>query len=161
MRLGVPNAETPEEMEMAVEDGFCLFYPGTMFPGKHKEAFAWFAKWVFDKCAQLPGRKLLVCDEAWKFCNPNQIPDSLAECIQEGRKFGLEMMFLTQRPNRLNEAILNEVTELVCFKLRGNNALESLEETGINRDEIINLPKGSFVAINVERGGRELRGKLW
>jgi DNA helicase HerA-like ATPase len=161
LRLGIPSAENPEEMEFATEDGFCLFYPGTLFPGRLPEAMNFFVKWVFEKCARLPGRKLLVIDEVWKFCSPNKISPELSECIQEGRKFGLEMMFLTQRPNRLNEAILNEVTELVCFKLRGNNALESLEEMGIDRDEIINLPKGEFVAINVERGGRELRGKLW
>lgn len=160
-RLGLPNAETPEEMTMATEDGFCLFAPGAMFPGNPASALRYFCKFAFDTSFHLPGRKLLLIDEVWKFCNPNSIPQELSECIQEGRKHGLEMMFLTQRPNRLNEAILNEVTELICFNMRGENARECLEESGINPAEIIAFEKGQFVAINTENGGAELRGNIF
>jgi DNA helicase HerA-like ATPase len=48
-------------------------------------------------------------------------------CIQTGRKRRLETVFCTQRPNRLNEAITNEVSELVGFRLQGENAIRLVE----------------------------------
>ena len=70
------------------------------------------------------------------------------------------MAFCTQRPNRLNEAVTNEVTELVCFRLQGLNALERVKELGADTAEVTALPMGAFVAVNVDSGA-ELRGRLW
>src|SRR3954466_8270786 len=72
-RLGLPNAETPEELLFATEDGFCLFAPGAMFPGDPAAALRYFCKFAFDTSFHLPGRKLLLIDEVWKYCNPNAI----------------------------------------------------------------------------------------
>ena len=67
---------------------------------------------------------------------------------------------LIELPNKLNEAITNEATELVCFRLRGRNALACVEELGVDPDEARELPPGAFVGLNCETGG-ELRGRLW
>ena len=72
----------------------------------------------------------MLVDEVWKYCSPTAIPQELANCIQPGRIRNLEMMFATQRPNRLNETITNEVTELVCFRLQGVNALKRVADLG-------------------------------
>jgi hypothetical protein len=160
-RLKLPPAETVEELPCAAEEGFCIFAPGTMFPGRLPEAFAFFCKWAFDYSFHLPGRKLLLIDEVWKYCSPHKIPTELAEVIQEGRKHGLETMFMTQRPHMVNGVITNEVTELVCFKLAEPAALERIEFFGVDIAEIQALPKGTFVAVNVDDDGAELRGALW
>lgn len=159
-RLGLPAAETEQELLFATEDGFVVFDPHTLFPGNLSGAFEWFCDWTFKTASQLQGRKLLHLDEAWKYCSPHSIPFALSNCIQTGRKRGLEMSFSTQRPNKLNEAILNETTELVCFRIQGQNALETVAELGADKDEVAALQLGSFVSLNVKTGG-VIRGRLF
>lgn len=158
-RLGVPAAETEEDLEASLEDGWSVFSPDVMFPGRHAEGFAWFAGWVFGACARGPGRKVLLVDEVWRYCSPTSIPPTLAECVQTGRVRGLSSMFATQRPNRINESITNETTELVCFRLQGANALRVVQEMGAPA-EVAALPPGAWIARDLRRGG-QLRGRLW
>lgn len=159
-RLGLPHAENGDELECAIDDGFVLYDPALMFPGNPDAGFEWFAAWSYGRACKLPGKKTLLIDEVWKHCSPNSIPISLAQWIQDGRKYGLHPMFATQMPNRLNGAITNELTELVCFRLQERNALDSVSRLGADAEEVLSLPMGAFVSLNLETGG-ELRGRLW
>lgn len=159
-RLRIPDAETEEELEVSLEDGFSIYYPGTMFSGDWAAGLEWFSAWSYAKAAALPGRKVLFVDEVWKYTSPHSLPPGLARWLQDGRSYGCETVFATQRPNRLNEAILNETTEAVCFLLRGRNALERMRDLGADPDEVRALSPGAFVAVNCE-SGTELRGRLW
>jgi hypothetical protein len=159
-RFGLTPAESEEELELSLDDGFTIYDPHAMFPGKLPEAMEFFCGWAFEAAARVPGEKVLMIDEAWRYCSPNAIPESLAKCIQTGRKRRLGMIFLTQRPNRLNEAITNETSELVSFRLQGENALKRVSDLGADRDEISALAPGAFVAVNAATAA-ELRGRLW
>jgi hypothetical protein len=159
-RLQLPAAETMDELEFAIDDGFCIFDPHWAFRGNMAGALAWFSEYVFEKSCKLPGRKIFFISEAWKYCSPNSIPQSLANCVQTGRKAGLGMLFDTQRPNRLNESITNEVSELVCFRLQGRKALERVEELGADPSEVSSLPDGCFVSLNT-KSLATVRGRLW
>lgn len=70
-------------------------------------------------------------------------------------------MVATQQPHKLNGSILNEVSEMVCFKLQFHKALElvSKDPFNFNQEEVANLPVLQFVSRNLESGG-ELRGKI-
>ena len=157
-RLHLRAARSAQECKLALDDGFVVFDPHTMFAGRLEEALEWFCTFAFDASSRMPGAKLLLLDEAWKYCTPGSIPMPLATCIQTGRKRGLGMAFATQRPNRLNESITNETTELVCFRLQGEDALKRVADLGADADEVTQLPPGSFVAVNVDTGG-VLRGQ--
>jgi hypothetical protein len=159
-RLNLTPATTEEECNLAAEDGFVVFDPDGEFAGEHEKAFAWFCSWVFAKSSSMPGEKILFVDEVWMYCSPNAIPKPLAVCIQTGRKRGLATMFATQRPNRLNEAITNGVTECVVFRLQGDNALKTLAGIGVDVDEIPSLPDGAFLSVDLKTG-KEERGRLW
>lgn len=159
-RLGLTPAEDFHECAAAVEDGFVVFDPHALYPGRMVEAFSDFCAWSFEAAKRLPGRKVILLDEAWKYCSPHAIPLSLATVVQTGQKRGLETLFTTQRPNKLNEAILNEWTELVCFTLDGEKALDCVEDKGAVREEVRQLPLGSFVALNRHTRG-VLRGRLF
>jgi hypothetical protein len=159
-RLGIVRAETEQELECSIEDGWAAFDPGLKFPGDPTEGLKWFAGWSYERAKQIKGNKALLVDEVWKYSSPNAIPLPLALWIQDGRKYGLHPLFATQRPNRINEAITNELTELVCFRLNGGNALEAVERLGAPAPEILKLPMGSFVSLNVD-SGRLKRGKLF
>jgi hypothetical protein len=159
-RLGIPACQCAFEMPFAAEDGFVIFDPHAVFPGEMERAFDWFCGAVFDLSSRLPGRKVFVTDEAWKYQTNNKCPQPLRNCIQTGRKRELEMIFASQQPNKLNEVITNEVTELVCFRLQGDNALQRVESLGVLPSGVSNLPLGSYIARNCV-SGREIVGKLW
>lgn len=158
-RLRLPAARTPDECAVAVEDSFVIYDPHEMFPGDLAAGLQWFCGFCFEAASALPGEKMMLIDEVWQYCSPNQIPKPLAVCIQTGRKRGLATMFATQRPNRINEAITNGITELVAFRLQGDNALEAVGEW-VKTEEVLNLPDGAFVAVNCRTRG-EMRGRLW
>ena len=159
-RLKLPDAETLGELEMSLDDGFTIFHPGTMFAGDWKRALEWFTEWSYAIAAQMPGRKVLLVDEMWKYCSPNSIPTGLMKWVNDGRSYGCETVICTTQPNRVNETLLNGATEAVCFRLQGRNALASVEALGMDPEELANLSPGRFVARNCETGA-ELAGRLW
>jgi len=159
-RLGVPPATTVQELALAAEDGWIVFDPNVMFPGKHGQGFDWFCRWAYQVAGARPGRKCLLVDEVWRYCTATTIPQSLAECIQTGRVRSLDTLFAVQRPNRLNEAILNEATEFVAFRLQGSNALRTVESLGADGLRVSNLPLGTFESWNLQNGQR-LSGRVF
>jgi hypothetical protein len=161
-RLNVVAAETVSQLGyyLELDQGFALFDPHTIFPGGLDAAFDWFCQWTFEEASRLPGRKVLLLDEAWKYCDRLSIPRSLATCVQTGRKRGLETVFTTQLPHKLNGSVLNEATEAVCFSLQEEKALDFAQSRSFAREEVAALPLGSFVARNLRTNG-ELRARLW
>lgn len=159
-RMRLAAAATAEELETDLASGWAIFDPHRMFPGRLPDAFRFFCDWAFEASGRGPGRKILLVDEVWKYCSPQAIPPELALCIQTGRKRGLESVFCTQRPNRLNEAISNETSELVCFRLQGENALKTVAGLGAPVETVANLPMGRFYALNCDSRGT-LQVGLW
>ncbi|MFN0066295.1 MAG: hypothetical protein ACKVYV_01540 [Limisphaerales bacterium] len=160
VRLRLRPAATTEACENALASRWVIFDPGLLWPGRYDEAFAWFCGYALETSNRGAGRKILMVDEVWRYCDPHRLPAELATCIQTGRRYGLDVMFATQRPNRLNEAITNEVTELVCFRLQGSNALRVVSDMGVNEAEVSALVPGAYVARNLVTGG-ELRGRVF
>ncbi len=159
--FGVRAANSIEDLERDVPFGWVFWDPETLFPGDRTAGFRFFCEWAHQVAQRGPGRKVLLVDEVWRFCSPSYIPPELALCVQTGRKWELETVFATQRPQRINESILGEVTEAVSFHLVGANAVEKMtRDYDFNADEISRLPAGHWVSRSIERG-TELRGRLW
>lgn len=157
-RLGIPPAGTPYELSLALCRGWVLFDPDVMFPGRRAESFAFFCDWSFEMASRLPGQKVLMVDEVWKFISPQKVPPELSTCVQTGRKRGLSMVFNTQLPNKLHLSLRNECSELVCFRLQDSAVLEFPAERGFNPEELRSLPDLHFISRG-EFGG-ELRGRI-
>lgn len=158
-RLNLAAAGNPYDLAVALCQGWIVFDPHENFAGRIPEAFAWFCQWAFDMASQMPGQKILVVDEVWKYCSPNAIPAELALVCQTGSKRGLGLLVNTQLPNRLNGALLAEASEMVCFRLTWEKALAITEARGFNNVELANLAPLCFVARNLDSGG-EARGRL-
>lgn len=152
-RLKLPPVTTPAELDRASGTGWVSFDPGQMFPGRADVGFRFFCAWCHRYASVTPGRKIIVVDEVWKFCTPQSVPGELAVILQTGRKVGLEGMFLTQRPNRMNGTIHNELTELVSFRLQERAAVEKVVEFDERFELVRKLPAGTFRAINLKTGG--------
>lgn len=158
-RLRLPGASDVGSLSLGLIRGWVLFDPHKEFSGRLDDAFAFFCEWTFAMCVRLPGRKVLVVDEAWKYVTPRRHPVELEACVRSGRKRGLECLFNTQTPNLLHATIRNECSELVCFRLGDENCLAVPKEKGFDVAEIQTLPDLSFVARNLDTGG-ELRGRI-
>lgn len=159
-RLRITPAGTLDEIEAAIPSRWVVFNPHRMFPGRLKEAFAWFCKFAFDASGRGPGKKVLFVDEVWQWCDPNRCPPELLTVVQTGRVYGLELLTVTQRPNRLNGALLDQATELVAFSLLGDNGLDRIAELGVTPEAVAALPKGQFIAFNLDSGAT-LSGRMW
>lgn len=157
-RLGIPAAADAYDLGLALARGWVLFDPNTLFPGRHKEALAWFCQWTYDLCPAIAGRKAIVIDEVWKYCDPWQIPLPLAQIVLTGRKRGLGLMVNVQMPQKLNGALLAEVTETVCFQLQHAKALELMASRGFDPEQLLNLPPFRFVACAL--AGGQLAGTI-
>jgi hypothetical protein len=159
-RLQLTPARTVNELEQAIPSRWVCFDPSRMFPGKYDQAFQFFCQWAFDVSGRGPGNKILLVDEVWRWCTPYNIPEQLANVVQTGRHHGLELFCCTQRPHRLNGAITNEITELVCFSLQEPAALDRISALGADSTRVSNLPKGSFISINCD-SGEQLSGRVF
>lgn len=159
-RLGLAHASTSHELESALATRWVIFNPHRMFPGDTGAAFRFFCQWAYDCSRRGPGKKVLLVDELWKFCSPNQIPRELAVVAQTGRVENLELVTATQLPHKIHASISGQSTELVCFRLDEPLALDKAEELGADRAAVQGLPLGSFVAWNRLSRGR-LAGKVF
>lgn len=159
-RLKYPAARTAGELATQLLRGTVLFDPDSMFPGRREEGFAFFCDWLLAKSKRLRGAKCFLADEIWRYCSPSAIPPELAEIVQAGRHAGIELLALTQAPNRLHGRILNEATEVIAFRNQYGRTLEILEkEFHFDRAEVAALPKLHFIARNTASGAT-LRGQV-
>lgn len=156
--LARPPACSLTDIDLGVRDGWICCDPDPIWPDR-KEAFERFCALAFGFSEHLAGRKILLIDEAWQYCDPYRIPDSLAHCVQQGRKRGLETVLLTQRPQRLNQSVLGQCTEADCFSMQEPRALEALAAIGVPPDSLPALPFYHWRAFNLLTGGQH-SGKL-
>jgi hypothetical protein len=156
-RLQMPLAGGQYEMDLGLCRGWVLFDPHVHFAGRLADAFNFFCDWAYQISERLPGEKLFVVDEAWRYVTARRYPAELSECVQSGRKRGLGCLFNTQNPDALHEVIRSECSELICFKL--GEAFDWPKSKGFKMEEVAALPTLRFIARNVDSGG-ELRGAI-
>ncbi len=159
-RFKIRPCRTVAELNAAVTTGWVIFDPHFLFPGQPEKAFQNFCEWAWTISRGLSGQKILFADEVWKYCSPNAIPRTLALIVQDGRKHGIGLVCSTQRPNRMNEAIIGEATEFVGYRLTGTNKLDYLRR---NLDEfpvdelpalrLVDKVESHFLAQNLRTGG--------
>ncbi len=142
----------PAELHAAVGTGWVIYDPSYLFPGDPNTALEKFCEWAWTVSAKLPGQKIMFVDEVWKHCSPNFIPKSLAMILMDGRKNGIGSLLTTHRPNKLNDAIAGEATELVSFSLNGGLKLEWLAKNfdDFPVDQVKDLPPLHFIAQNLD-----------
>lgn len=178
LRFNRRACRTVEELRASIPTGFVIFDPHGIYPGDTKKAHADFCEFAWTTSERIPGQKILFSDEVWKDTSPNFISKPFASILMDGRKNGIGALLTTHRPNRLNDAIAGEVTELVAFKLKGERKLQYLrdnfDEFPVDGEkdergkiiypalpdlELIHKVRGEYLAQNLDSGGI-YRGKL-
>lgn len=156
----IPHSSTAAQLEAALASRWVVFNPHPMFPGDTTSAFRFFCAWAMDAAKRGPGKKVFIADEIWQHQTAHGIPKELATLAQCGRAENLELVSITQMPHRLNSSLTGNSSELVCFRLDEDLALDKAEELGLAPEKVRNLPLGSFIALNrISRG--TLAGRLF
>jgi len=117
--------------------------------------FDWNDRFTFD----WQGHKLVCIAELWMFCTEDSIPPELAMLTQDGRSDGVEFVFDTQRPEKLNPSVVGAATEILCFRLDEKQALRAVAAMGHDAEAVKGQPFGSFVSRDLKGG--ELRGRVF
>lgn len=157
--LGLPSARTPYELCAAALTGWIPFDPHEKFAGRLPEALDVFLQWAYDLSLDIPGEKIVIVPEVWRYCKPQWIPPALANIVQSGRRRRLHLLVDTQEPNRLNSSILNGVSEWVTFKLTGELALDQLKPYGFDLPAVSQLKKFELIARDLDHNS-ERRGTI-
>ena len=106
------------------------------------------------------GKKVLFCDELWKFVNAFQLPPELERVVRTGRAENLELLTATQHPRDYHRDIRAEVTEWVCFSADEPGDLDAVRPYFRGVDKVSGMPRGRFIAYNRD-SGVELAGKIF
>ncbi len=101
---------------------------------------------------------MLVIEEAHEFCPEKGFEKTISSGIirtiaSEGRKFGLGLMIISQRPARIDKNVLSQCHTQIILKVTNSNDLKALSRSleGVSpemEDEIKNLPSGTALVVN-------------
>jgi len=83
-RLQLAPARDVYDLGLALcsSGGWVIFDPHTLFPGRVADGCAFFCEWTFEMASRLPGQKVLMVDEVWKFISSQKVPEELALCVR-------------------------------------------------------------------------------
>jgi hypothetical protein len=141
--------------------GWCLFDPERMFPGDYGAGLAWFAAWAWECGQSLAGQSIFLVDEITRWgVDPWTCPPALVTLAQAGRKRNFGFLWTTHEPNRVNGALVGQLTEIVAFQTIFIPALQMLAQYRLDPDALPHLPTGHWRAVNLQNGAT-LDGNLF
>lgn len=97
---------------------------------------------------------LLVVDEVQKYTSAQYVSPHFKNCLETGRKWGLDTLSLSQRPNGINTAIREQFTEIFFFRMIEENSHKFGEYFGISAEEQSALADGEYIYLNMKTGER-------
>jgi hypothetical protein len=136
-----------------------VYDPSEEFSADLPLAFESFCKFVFEASKQLPGKKLMCCDELQKLIGVNTVSRPLAAILETGRRRGLDTIMVTQQANAVHNRVREQLTEIVTFKQLTDNAIEFLAQMGFSAEELRGLEPLHYVDRNLLTG-KEYRGEI-
>jgi len=154
-RFHVPAIHDADELiAKTAVGGYICWDPIESFPGKAQMGFEFFCDYVFNVSQALGGRKIFFCDELQKLTDTTCEPDEFLCLCETGRRFQIDVICISQAPNRLHNAIRNQLTQVFTFRQSDVNAIKFLSENGFDADKIRNLSaeKHEWIARNFDTG---------
>jgi len=92
-------------------------------------------------------------DEAHNVTEKHDIGDRMERLATGGRKYGVEWLAVTQRPQNLHEDVLSQANVTVCFSVDSDRDLKKVvESTSMDRSEIKTLDERQAIIENHDSG---------
>lgn len=152
-RFNRPAVFDLDGLELATEKtGWVIFDPVRIFPGQPSRALDFFADYVLSVSEQLRGRKIFACDELQKLTGTRREPMDFLALLDTGRRFQVDVIAISQAPNRIHNAIRNQLTRIFTFRQSDANAISYLAENGFDAEAVRALPRGQYLWRNLDTG---------
>ncbi len=159
-RLGLTPAATDDELLAALPGGWVLFDPSELFPGDTPAAFNFFCEWCFGVSTELPGQKLFACDELQQLVGTAGCPWEFCLLYETGRRYGVDVVLISQQPNLIHNRIRNPLSEVVTFAQMDPNAMDFLLSWRFDENAVRALRPGEFLACQ-KRSWTVTRGRVF
>lgn len=107
------------------------------------------------KAAMTLGNVIVFIDEAHVVIPNNRIGEYMERMVTGGRKRGVEMLFATQRLQKIDETVLTQSDRIIIFAVQGDNDIAKLKGFGVPDDAIrviAGLGKREAVVLNTNSG---------
>lgn len=143
-RLQVPTLYSLADVQKRLEKyRIAVFDPCVEYTGETFEAFIDFCAFAFSLGIRFNSQNaetLVVCDETQMILRPGQCPVEIRALTEAGRKWSIDTLWISQRPNKIPDDIRGQWTEVVCFRLNDPTQHSCLEDFGIDPAPIDALP---------------------
>lgn len=161
-RLNIQPCFTSEELLQRItkNERFISYHGSEDFPGDADSAFQFFASWSFEIAKVLQRKCLFVADEVNRFTSSYDMGDNFKLLIEDGRLQGLDFCGTTHAANQISNRLRLQLSEIVALKSRDKRALQFLEESGFDTNEVESLQTGEFITLQLDTM-RIVRGKLF
>lgn len=148
-KAGVVPVQRTGDVLKSARAGVVAFDPSLEFPGDTGAGLEWFCDCVYSVSRRLPGVKLVAIDEIQKHTRLRDggIPHSMQVLLDVGRREEVDMLLVSQTPNRVNDAIRCQLTEITTLCHTDRLPLEWLEREGFDPDAVktLTMPGGKIV----------------
>lgn len=116
--------------------------------------FDWFCRVAFAWAQAAPG--LLVVEELADVTSSAKAPPAWGVLVRRGRKYGLDLAAITQRPAESDKTILGNAAALVCFRMsRALDRAYMARELDIDKARIAALPRFAYLRRELLTGALE------
>ncbi|MBU0666358.1 MAG: ATP-binding protein, partial [Nanoarchaeota archaeon] len=154
-------SDTPTQYKELIRSGVCSIINVKGMPPDIQEIITYkLCKDLFElrKKNEIPPF-FMILEEAHNFCPERSFGEKKSSKIlrtiaSEGRKFGLGLCVISQRPARVDKSVLSQCSTQLIMKVTNPNDLKAISNSveGINADsekEIQNLPIGSALVSGI------------
>lgn len=141
--------------------GWVCFDPVKMYPGRSAEGFNFFCDFVMAVAEKIKGRKLFACDELQKLTGTRAEPLEFLALLDTGRRYQVDVIAISQSPNRIHNGIRNQLTKVFTFRQSDSNAITYLGENGFDPEKIRGLGRGQYLWRNLDSGEAGEGGKAF
>lgn len=140
--------------------GWCIFDPIKLCDAEDADgnrlgiegAFACYTEIIGEICKAIKGRKIFACDELQRLTSTNSTPTEIMTILETGRRYQLDVYAISQAPNRIHNAIRNQLTKVYTFRQSDNNAIDYLKANGFDEKAVRDLPRGKYLWRDLDTG---------
>lgn len=164
-RLNLLPCYSITEMRLRAQRERYLAYDFSKFyEGQLEESFDGFCEEVYrmakNNLEPQNVHSLMVTDEIQKIVPLQNLPRSLKNIYQTGRRSLLDTLTLTQGPNELHNNVRVQITEAAIFKLTDENSVKFIKTMGWETDPIMQLQRHEYNWYNRVTGETRMKKRV-
>ena len=117
-----------------------------------------FCHYCFVFTTNFDGGVLMVIDELQEYVDASNFPEDFKRCITRGRRYKLDMLYISSQPNLLHNAIRAQTSESIAFAQSDELPVKYNRQLGFDETEILALQDLSYLR---KKTGHEVkRGEI-